>query len=189
MRKLFIIIFLSLLVLFSLFYFEFPINLLRPVFHKQTINYYAKDFKLDPLLITAMIKVESNFLRRARSNRGAIGLMQLMPTTARELGRELGMKSLKNKDLENPETNIRLGMYYFRKLLNTFNDNEMLALASYNAGLTNVEEWYKQNPLIQVEANDIPFPETRDYVNNVQSTYKWLKTIQSFKKHLHPKKA
>jgi soluble lytic murein transglycosylase len=189
MRKSIIITFVVLAVLLSLFYFELPLNIIRPVFHKNIINNYARDFKIDPLLITAIIRVESNFAKKAHSSKGAIGLMQLMPATAREMAQELGMSNLSPKDLENPETNIKLGMYYFRKLLDEFNNNQILALAAYNAGLTNVEKWYQQNPLLQIEANDIPFPETRDYVINVQSTYKWLKTVQNFKNLLHPKKA
>jgi soluble lytic murein transglycosylase len=189
MRKPIIVTFLIVIFLLLLVYSEFPITFLRPAFHKQVVNYYAKDFKVDPLLIIAIIKVESNFIRNARSPRGAIGLMQLLPATGRELAQELGIKNLKAKDLENPDVNIRLGMYYYRKLLDQFKNNQILALAAYNAGLTNVENWYEQNPLLQVEVNDIPFPETRDYVLNVQSTYKWLKTVQSFKNLLHPRKA
>ncbi len=67
----------AIVLLVFLFFFEFPINIIRPVFHTDAINHCAKEFGIDPLLITSIVKVESNFLRRARSHRGAVGLMQV----------------------------------------------------------------------------------------------------------------
>jgi soluble lytic murein transglycosylase len=189
MKKLIFILFIIVLTVFSLFYFELPVDLIRPVFHKQIINKYSKDFKLDPLFITSIIKVESNFARRAKSKRGAIGLMQLMPSTAEELAVECGYTNFKPSDLENPEINIHLGMYYISKLMAQFQDNEILALCAYNAGISTVQTWYKENPLIGLEISDIPYEETRSYVKNVQRTYKWLKATQELKNLIRKKKA
>lgn len=90
MKKAIVGLLIVLLAVFSLMYFETPLAIFRPVFHKEIINYYSQQYKLDPLFVTAIIKEESKFLHKARSHRGAVGLMQLMPSTARELARELG---------------------------------------------------------------------------------------------------
>jgi soluble lytic murein transglycosylase len=188
MRKIAVVFSIILLLLFSLFYFQSPFNLLRPVFHHDIIDRYAAQYGMDPLLITALIKVESNFFTRARSNRGAIGLMQLMPTTAVQLADELGFKGFKQSDLEDPEINIHLGMYYLHKLTTEFGGNQTLALAAYNAGRSKVMNWYQQNPLVGIETADIPYKETRNYVDNITGTYQWLKRIQSLINFIQGKK-
>jgi soluble lytic murein transglycosylase len=189
MRKFIFIIIAIAACLFSFLYFQTPFNIIRPVFHAETIEASARQAHLDPLLVTSLIKVESNFLTRARSHRGAVGLMQLMPSTADELADELGYKHFRPADLENPEINIKLGTYYLGKLHTTFNGNEILTLAAYNAGRGKVETWYRQNPLIAVEISDIPYKETRNYVTSVTGTYQCLKKIQSIKNFLQGKKA
>ena len=176
-----IIISLVCLSVFSFLYFELPFNLIRPVFHADAINRAAKHYDLDPLLITAIIKVESNFLRKARSHVGATGLMQLLPSTAKELAPELGYDNFENVDLEDPDTNIRFGTLYIKKLINSFDGNIVLALAAYNAGRTRVKLWYIQNPLIGIESVDIPYKETRNYVKKVIKTHRWLKKIHELK--------
>jgi len=116
MHKIIIASLIFIAAVFALFYFELPFNLLKPVFHKDTVDTYSRQYGMDPLLISAMIKVESNFARLARSHSGAVGLMQLMPSTAKELAEELEIKGFDIKDLENPDTNIRLGAYYISQL-------------------------------------------------------------------------
>ena len=115
MRKLLLATAILTLIIFSFFYFELPFNLLRPVFHADSINRYSAQYGLDPLLVTSIVKVESNFLKRARSSVGAIGLMQLLPSTARELAPELGYTDPSKIDLENPDINIRFGTLYIKK--------------------------------------------------------------------------
>lgn len=171
-----------------LLYFEVPFTFLRPVFHADIIKRYAAQYDVDPLLVTALIKVESKFFRRARSHRGAVGLTQLMPATARDMALELGYRSFRSVDLEDPETNIRLGTYYLHKLRNEFDGNDILALAAYNAGRTNVRTWCRHNPLIGFEPEEIPYPETRRYVASVLRTYEWLKKIQKIKNLIRPRK-
>ncbi len=188
MRKILIIFIIAAGLAFSLFYFKQPLVLLRPVFHADTIRHYAGRYGFDPLLVTALIKTESNFFRRARSHRGAIGLMQLMPATAKELARELGYPRIQSSDdLEDPDINIHLGTYYLSKLRDEFAGNEMLALAAYNAGASKVGLWHNMNPLMT--ARDIPYRETRNYVKGVQSTYQCLKKIQKLKNLIRPWKA
>jgi soluble lytic murein transglycosylase len=188
LKKILITSALILFCLFSFFYFELPFNLIRPVFHADSINRYSKQYNLDPLLITSIVKVESNFFKRARSRVGAVGLMQLMPSTAMELGPELGYTNLSKIDLEDPDTNIRFGSLYIKKLYSEFDDNLILTIAAYNAGKNKVHSWHIQNPLVAVEYSDMPYKETRNYVGSVLRTYKWLQRIQKLKMQIGRKK-
>lgn len=189
MKKIFIIGIAVVVLLLSLLYFDAPLNLIRPVFHADIITKYSGENNLDPLLVTAIIKTESNFVRRARSHHGAVGLMQLMPATAQEIARELGYKDATRINLEDPGTNIQLGTRYLAHLIREFDGNIFLALAAYNAGLNKVETWYRQNPLLSMDITDMPYSETRNYVANVTRTHRWLKKIQDLKNLIRPKKA
>ena len=182
---LFIII---LLFILSLFYFGFPVNIIKPAIHNDIIERYSDKYGIDPLFVTSVIKEESNFSKKARSHSGAIGLMQVMPATALEIAPELGINNLEIKNLEDPEINIRLGTYYLGKLLKEFNGNLILTLAAYNAGINKVKNWQKENPLVEVEITDIPYEETSAYVMSVMRTYKWLKWARELKNLIRNKK-
>ncbi len=177
------------LAVFSLVYFETPFAVFRPVFHKQIVNFYAQKYKVDPLFVTAIIKEESNFLRKARSRRGAIGLMQIMPATARELAPEIGNDHFADSDLEIPSININLGMYYLSKLQKQFRGDQVMVLAAYNAGIGTVASWQGGNPDRILTAEEIPYRATRAYVKNVLRTYRWLKQIQKIKRLFRGKTA
>jgi soluble lytic murein transglycosylase-like protein len=112
---------------------------------------YSEQRGLRPDLVRAVVQVESGYNARAVSPKGALGLMQLMPGTAAQLG--VGSPF-------DPEDNIRGGTTYLRQLLDRFNGNEELALAAYNAGPTAVEGYGNKVP---------PYAETRDYVRKVQT--------------------
>ena len=189
MRKVILVFFFFIVAVFLLLYSGLPFSILRPVFHADSVSRHCEKYKIDPVLVTAIIKVESNFFRNAKSHRGAVGLMQLLPSTAQELAPELGLKKFNAKDLEQPDINIRLGTYYLYKLKKEFMGDEVLALAAYNAGLGKVQSWHMQNPLISFDIADIPYKETRNYVTNVMKTYRWLKTIQTIKNRLLPGKS
>ena len=103
--------------------------LVNPMIHKESVDHYARRYGEDPLFITAVMKVESNFSKKAKSARGAIGLMQIMPNTALEMAKELDVKDFKPEDLKEPDTNIMLGTYYISKLRKEFDaDNILLDL-------------------------------------------------------------
>ncbi len=119
----------------------------------------AQRYDIDPLLIKAVIKQESNFNPNATSGKGALGLMQLMPGTARDMG---------VYDVFDPRDNIFGGVRYLRRLYSQFNGDLALTLASYNAGPERV----------YAAANTIPdIPETRDYVRSVLSMYNSYKHV------------
>jgi soluble lytic murein transglycosylase len=134
----------------------------------------AKD--LDPALIAAVIYAETKFDPRP-SPAGAQGLMQILPATAYYLAHLSGGVSFTASDLSEPSVNLAYGSYYLRYLLNHYDGDEMLAVAAYNAGLTNVDEWIARAHAegTQLRPEAIPFPETREYVRRVlsaQSAYR-----------------
>ena len=151
----------------------------EPVVHKRLINQYAGEYKLDPLWVMALINVESKFAASARSPRGALGLMQLLPSTAREIAPEIGLASFRQMDLKNPDINLHIGFHYLAKLQRQFPDDEIAVLAAYNAGPGITQQWRKGKPVLDLE--DIAYPETRRFVQQVEETYTFLKTMQRWK--------
>jgi len=136
-----------------------------PTKYEDAIIKYAKQNNLDPYLIMGLIHQESTFNPSARSPVGAVGLMQLMPPTAKELARRLHSSA----NIDNPEVNIRLGTFYFRQLVDMFGGVVQLAVASYNAGMGNVMRWRRGTPKKPLDEfiESMPFPETRNYVKRV----------------------
>ena len=115
-------------------------NILKLVYRQDYSEYvekYAEENEIDPLLIYAIIKAESNFDDDAVSNKGAMGLMQLMDNTAKEVATNELMEYTSNETLYNPEKNIQIGVKYYANLKEIFG-NDMIALAAYNAGMGTV---------------------------------------------------
>jgi soluble lytic murein transglycosylase len=144
-------------------------RLLYPLRYEEIIDGHAANYRLDPALLAAVIYQESKFRADARSTSGAIGLMQLLPDTAQGIADRTGGSRFVVDDLYNPELNVRYGAWYLRHLLDKY-DSEQLALAAYNAGQTNVDEWRAQGIGIQ-------FPETRAYVDKVEELRKLYRRI------------
>lgn len=144
-----------------------------PIHYETIVNQYAGDFKIDPYLVYAIIKIESNFNEKAESRSGAIGLMQLMEGTAKEQAKKMNM-TFQKEMLYQPDINLKLGLRYFNKLLDYFNQNYVLAFAAYNAGLGNVQKWIKEGTIEADGSNieNIPFKETNLYVRKIIKTYK-----------------
>jgi peptidoglycan lytic transglycosylase len=131
-----------------------------PLRYSTNVRVYASQDHLDPALLAAVIESESKFNPNARSSAGAIGLMQLTPSTAKGIAQYTGGSRFRLSDLTNPDINLRYGAWYLGHLLGKYR-NERLALAAYNAGEDNVDRWQRQHLGIQ-------FSETRDYVNKVE---------------------
>jgi soluble lytic murein transglycosylase len=140
-----------------------------PLRHDDIIRQQASDKGLDPALIAAVIYEESRF-RDQTSAAGARGLMQITPETADFIARRSGGVRFEQSDLATPQINIAYGAWFLRYLIDHYDGNETLAIAAYNAGLTNVNGWVERagGPESFDAARDVPFPETRAYVANVQ---------------------
>jgi soluble lytic murein transglycosylase len=131
-----------------------------PLKYEQIVRGHARNYQLDPALVAAVIYQESKFRADAKSESGAIGLMQLKPETAKGIAIRTGGNRFVTSDLYDPEINVRYGSWYLRHLLDKY-DDEKTALAAYNAGQRNVDEW-------RAEGKDIQFSETRAYVDKVE---------------------
>lgn len=143
-------------------------DLSLPLRDAGIIRQQAAQKHLDPALVAGVIYAETKFDART-SPAGAEGLMQLMPQTANFLARRSGASTFTTADLATPQVNIAYGSYYLRFLLNTFHGNTIMAVAAYNGGTTNVEQWvaraHARGRAFGIA--DIPFPETRVYVQRV----------------------
>jgi soluble lytic murein transglycosylase len=131
-----------------------------PLRYEQIVRGHADNYGLDPALLAAVIYQESKFKANARSSSGAIGLMQLLPDTAKGIALHTGGSAFRVDDLYDPEINVRYGAWYLRHLLRKYRD-ERSALAAYNAGQDNVDRWLR-------EGKEIQFSETRAYVDRVE---------------------
>ena len=140
-----------------------------PLRHEDIIRQQARAKHLDPALVAGVIYAETKF-RARRSPAGAEGLMQITPDTARFIAHRSGGTSFRESDLSDPQINIQYGTYYLRYLLDRYGGNETLALAAYNGGEGNVDSWLVKasKRAQQFTTDDIPFPETRAYVERVQ---------------------
>jgi soluble lytic murein transglycosylase len=130
-----------------------------PLAYQSIVRGHAQNYRLEPALLAAVIYQESKFETDARSDAGAVGLMQLRPDTAKGIALRTGGSRFRVDDLTNPEINVRYGSWYLRHLLDKYDDEE-LALAAFNAGQGNVDSWRR-------EGKGIAFAETRAYVERV----------------------
>ena len=131
-----------------------------PLRYKEIVKGHARNYRLEPALVAAVIYQESRFRPTVRSKTGAVGLMQLMPTTAKGIAARTGGTQFHVDDLLDPELNVRYGSWYLRYLIDRYGD-EKTALAAYNAGQSNVDAW-------RADGGGIRFPETRHYVSRVE---------------------
>ncbi|HAG52112.1 MAG TPA: hypothetical protein DCL42_12360 [Deltaproteobacteria bacterium] len=154
-------------------------QLVFPEGYKEIVEKSAKEFGIDPLLVYAIMMQESQFDAKSVSWAGAIGLLQIMPSTGKMLARELSFSPFKEDDLFEVSTNISFGAQYLKMLITKFKGNLPLALASYNAGPNAVEEWRKRWNLTDIDefVENIPYPETRKYVEKVLGYYEAYKAI------------
>jgi soluble lytic murein transglycosylase len=133
-----------------------------PLQHEDIIRQQAAEKGVPADLIAAVIYSESRF-RDQTSHAGARGLMQITPSTAKVIEKLSGGQTFKFDDLSDPDINIRYGTFYLHYLIEKYGENEIAALAAYNAGPHNVDAWGGSS----LSLDDIQFPETRSYVENV----------------------
>jgi soluble lytic murein transglycosylase len=140
---------------------EFYLRARYPLEYEHIIRGHARTYDLDPALLAAVIYTESRFDPSARSSAGAVGLMQLLPDTAKGIALRTGGNRFVVADLLDPEINVRYGSWYLDHLRDRYGDTR-LALAAYHAGQGNVDAWLRSG-------GGIRFPETRAYLDAVTS--------------------
>lgn len=153
-------------------------KIIYPYPHRAIIENYASQYGVDPLLVIAVIREESKFLPQSKSQKGAIGLMQLMPSTAQSIAESIGDKTYSSEDLLQPEKNIHYGTWYLSSLQKVFLNNRTLVIAAYNGGRGHVKKWIDTGQIDpeNIRIQDIPFQETRDYIERVLNSYqKYIK--------------
>ncbi len=140
-----------------------------PLPYRDSVERYARERKLDPFFLAALIRQESEFDARAVSRARAYGLTQLLPSTGRQLSRKLGIRRFHTSMLYRPEINMNLGTYYLRSLIDELEGHVEAALAAYNAGKSRAREWLGWAEYREAAEfiETIPFTETRNYVQMV----------------------
>lgn len=156
--SLFLAVIISSFIFISSFYQIFPIK------YKDTIVKYTKQYNLQPELISSLIYAESGFNKDAISGAGAVGLMQVLPSTATEIAEKIDKTEY---DLHNPNDNIEFGCYYLNYLLEYYKGDVVYALCAYNAGLNNVSYWNFNGDI-----EKIPIKQTKNYVKKILKNQK-----------------
>lgn len=150
-----------------------------PLAYWSTIQKKAQEREIDPYLVLSLIRQESLFDARARSPVFALGLMQLLPSTAARVAKEIGLDPPANEKLFEPETNLTLGMQYLKDLLHRYSNNWYKAVAAYNAGEGAVDRWEREIVTDDIEefVERIPYIETRGYVKLVMRNHRIYKKL------------
>ncbi len=181
-------LFLFSIIILILFVFLglFKNNLLMMIYprnYEDIVSNYGEKYNIDKNLIFAVIKAESNFNNNALSNKNAIGLMQIMEETAKDVALknsiDINLNNVKEEIL-NADNNINIGTKYLQILLNRY-DNIEVALAAYNAGIGTVDNWIEKG-IIKSDGTDIekiPYKETNTYVRKILRDYKIYKKLYS----------
>jgi len=178
-RKRWFALILLFLVLILFYRSDWLGRLVYPVKYKQEIKLNAEKYGVDPYLVAAVIRVESNYKHDTVSPKGAVGIMQLMPDTAEWIFQREGLKTLTAANLTDPEINIHIGTLYMSMLYQQFKNDPVLVVASYNAGPGNVNKWLSNQVWdgTKETTDQIPFKETRNYVNKVLYYHNKYKSI------------
>lgn len=154
-------------------------RLIFPLYYKELIFSESQKQRLDPYLVSAVVYVESKFDPQAKSSSGALGIMQIMPATGKWVAEKLGLEEFQEKDLYDPEINIAIGCWYLADLRGEFGNNLVIMLAAYNGGRGNVKQWLEEERWTGEHSTveQIPFPETRNYILRVMAAYKEYKRL------------
>ncbi|WP_142414760.1 lytic transglycosylase domain-containing protein [Hathewaya massiliensis] len=182
-KKLALIIFLIIAIIIGALYINKKQiqKKMYPTTYLETILENSKKYNLDPYLVLAVIKAESDFHVEAVSNQDARGLMQITPDTGKWIWEKMGFKNFQGDELFDPQTNIKMGCWYLDNLSKEFNSNRVLVLAAYNGGRGNVNKWLKDPSLSKdgKTLDTIPFKETDEYVKKIKVNYEMYKKIYS----------
>lgn len=151
-----------------------------PLKYEKEIIYFSNKYNLDENLVKSLINVESSYRENALSTSNAMGLMQIMPTTAIEVAQKLKIEDFNVFKLYNKDINLEIGCYYLSYLILLFNNNTLNALCAYNAGLSNVKRWLANESFSKdgVNLDIIPFFETKNYIDKINKNYKIYKYIR-----------
>ncbi len=145
-------------------------NLRYPAPYRESLQGRLREHGLEEAWVYGLMRQESRFATQAKSNVGAAGLMQIMPATAKWVARKMGMRDYRKALIHETEVNLKLGTYYMKNVLSSFDNNAVMASAAYNAGPGRARQWRGEQPLEgAIYAETIPFDETRDYVKKVMS--------------------
>ena len=178
-KKQIIIVAIILIFCILITFLNIPIRIQKIIYKKDYEEYvqkYSQQYNVDENLVYALIKAESNFNANAQSSKGAIGLMQLMETTAQDVCKRMDLNisnnELKEKLLE-PEININIGTKYLSILIQQYGNVE-IAITAYNAGIGTVDNWIEKD-IIKADGSNvekIPYKETNNYVRKILRDYK-----------------
>lgn len=158
-------------------------DILYPTKYSEYVDRYSNEYELDKTVIYAVIKAESGFDTDNRSHTGARGLMQIMPETGQWAADMMGLDGYDAEKLYEPDTNIHIGCWYLRYLLDMYEGNLPTALAAYNAGLGNVSRWL-EDPTYSADGSSldtVPYKETEGYV---EKTLKYIEGYEKYYKEL-----
>lgn len=178
-KLLIVILILLIIVVFFIVFKNKILKIIYPRNHAEFVSIYAEKYKIDENLIFAVIKAESNFDIRAVSNKSAIGLMQIMEETAKDVVNKYGVEiDLEGEmvdtreEIANVQNNINIGTKYLSVLLDRYQNKEV-AVAAYNAGIGTVDGWIEKG-IIKADGTDIeniPYKETNNYVRKILTNY------------------
>ena len=173
-----LLVIIAVCVVFLVVYYSYLLtlrNYVYPIEYKQEVLKESEENGLDWALVFAVIKVESNFNPNALSKKGAVGLMQLKPSTADYVAKLKGQEQV---DLYNPKVNIEYGCYYLKYLIEKFK-NINTAVCAYNAGEGKVSSWLRNSEYSKdgKTLDAIPFPETKEYLDRIEKTFNKYKKL------------
>ena len=179
--KFLIILIILLSIIFVLFRIinidDIVMKKIYPLKYSESVEKYSEEYDIDKYLVYAIIKAESNFNTEAKSSSNAIGLMQIIESTAIETASNMGLQ-VTEQDLFEPELNIKIGLKYFKSLLEKYN-NYSIAIIAYNAGIGNVDKWIETGVIKEdgTDLENVPFKETNNYVRKILRDYKIYKEL------------
>lgn len=175
----------AIMVITALIIYRFYVitDVLYPMAYSEYVDKYSQEYNLDKKMVYSVIKAESGFNEKNRSHTGARGLMQIMPDTGQWAAEVMGLDDYNSEKLYEADTNIHIGCWYLRYLMDMYDENMSTALAAYNAGLGNVSRWLedKQYSDDGCTLDYIPYAETDGYI---EKTLKYMEKYDKYYEEL-----